>query len=271
MIHGRLWGLTAQNNPETACVEGSDWQAMCWSANQTQQWIQECLGPSLKEYGYEHIKLMIVDDDRQYLKEWADTFINHTALDYISGFAVHAYDEATDPSVLDSVNKDFPDKFLLSTEFCDRQVPPVALGSWERGEDYARRIFRDLNHYVAGWTDNNLALDRNGGPSWVKHYCDSPIIVDNGTGEFYKQPMFYILGHFSKFIPPGSRVMQSSCISELEVSCMMALTPDGTIVLVLINGKPFTQKIHITDGTNAAEYMVEEYSIYTFSWQKSLL
>ena len=41
-----------------------------------------------------------------------------------------------------------------------------------------------------------MALDLNGGPNWVSNFVDSPIIVDAGHGEFYKQPMFYALGHF---------------------------------------------------------------------------
>ena len=55
---------------------------------------------------------------------------------------------------------------------------------------------QNLNHFVAGWTDWNLALDLEGGPNWVKNYVDSPVIVDASEGVFYKQPMFYHMGHF---------------------------------------------------------------------------
>ena len=55
---------------------------------------------------------------------------------------------------------------------------------------------QNLNNHVTGWTDWNLALDLEGGPSWVKNYVDSPIIVDGSQGVFYKQPMFYHMGHF---------------------------------------------------------------------------
>ena len=49
---------------------------------------------------------------------------------------------------------------------------------------------------MTGWTDWNLALDLEGGPNWSKNYVDSPIIVDSSKDVFYKQPMFYHLGHF---------------------------------------------------------------------------
>lgn len=49
---------------------------------------------------------------------------------------------------------------------------------------------------MAGWTDWNLALNPEGGPNWVRNFVDSPIIVDIAKDAFYKQPMFYHLGHF---------------------------------------------------------------------------
>ena len=35
----------------------------------------------------------------------------------------------------------------------------VRLGDWLRGEHYLYNILEDLNHWVVGWTDWNLALD----------------------------------------------------------------------------------------------------------------
>lgn len=61
-----------------------------------------------------------------------------------------------------------------------------------------------MNHWVTGWTDWNLALDLNGGPNWANNFVDAPVIVNATANEFYKQPMFYALGHFSKFIPENS-------------------------------------------------------------------
>ena len=44
-----------------------------------------------------------------------------------------------------------------------------------------------------------------GGPNWVKNFVDSPIIVNAQNDEFYKQPMFYIMGHF-RYFTDNSRV-----------------------------------------------------------------
>lgn len=55
-------------------------------------------------------------------------------------------------------------------------------------------------NWVSSWIDWNIALDMTGGPNWIKNFVDSPIIVNSIADEFYKQPMFYVLGHFSKFV-----------------------------------------------------------------------
>ncbi|PIO61319.1 hypothetical protein TELCIR_17159, partial [Teladorsagia circumcincta] len=54
----------------------------------------------------------------------------------------------------------------------------------------------DLNNFVTGWTDWNMCLNEQGGPNWVENFVDSPIIVNATSDEFYKQPMFYAMGHF---------------------------------------------------------------------------
>ena len=41
----------------------------------------------------------------------------------------------------------------------------------------------------------------NGGPNWAYNFVDSPIIVNAEKDEFYKNPMYYGLAHFGKFLP----------------------------------------------------------------------
>lgn len=99
--------------------------------------------------------------------------------------------------------------------------------------DYFCNLFQDLNHWVQGWVEWNLALDMTGGPTWVSNFIDSPIIVDKTKDEFYKQPMFYAIGHFSKFISRGSirvKLTQTSVIKSVGFK-----RPDGSIVIVLYN------------------------------------
>lgn len=95
-------------------------------------------------------------------------------------------------------------------------------------------ILEDLNHWVVGWTDWNLALDRQGGPNWAGNFVDAPIIVDPEIGEFFKQPMYYALAHISRFLPPGSlRISLED--QKHPVDSVAFRRPDGAISIVLLN------------------------------------
>ncbi|KAH9370175.1 hypothetical protein HPB48_013097 [Haemaphysalis longicornis] len=123
------------------------------------------------------------------------------AAKYVHGVAVHWYlNSFFGPWVLDKVHQRYPDKFIFASEACAgataKEADRVILGSWERAEQYAADILEDLNHWITGWMDWNLALNTEGGPNWAKNFVDSPIIVNSSAQEFYKQPMYYALGHF---------------------------------------------------------------------------
>jgi glucosylceramidase len=90
----------------------------------------------------------------------------------------------------------------------------------------------DLNHFVSAWVDWNLVLDEEGGPNYVKNTVDAAMIL-KGT-EIYKQPIFYALGHFSRFVLPGS-VRIKSKPSNRYVKAVSFLRPDGYTVVILYN------------------------------------
>ena len=53
---------------------------------------------------------------------------------------------------------------------------------------------------------------------------------------FYKQPMFYAMGHFSKFVLPGATaVVQAVVGNDQNIRAAAFLNPDGVAVLVLLN------------------------------------
>lgn len=88
---------------------------------------------------------------------------------------------------------------------------------------------------MTGWIDWNLCLDREGGPNWAHNYVDSPILIF-GNDQFFKQPMYYAIGHFSKYIKRGSRRIHVLRRSVPTIDQLAVLTPEGNYVLVLHNG-----------------------------------
>lgn len=164
-----------------------------------------------------------------------------------------AFGTSGDFDALVTFHDENPDIFILATEACEGSlVKGLGTGvgtdlfdysniTWQRGENYARDIINDLASFASGWTDWNLVLNTTGGPNWADNQVDAPILVDEeGGAEFYKQPMFYVMGHFSKFLVPGSLQVQlnvsSDASSTLEnVDRVAFVTLEGQVVVVLSN------------------------------------
>ncbi|KFV63808.1 Glucosylceramidase, partial [Dryobates pubescens] len=237
-----FWAVTAQNEPLAALLTPPQFPTIAFTAVSQRDFVVHDLGPALARSAH-RTRLIIMDDQRIHLPHWAKVVLgNATAARYSAGVGVHWYlDSIVPASCLDATHKLFPDHFLLYTEACSGFLTfrfSVSLGCWERGVHYSHSILTVLNHFVAGWTDWNLALDLKGGPNWVKNYVDSPVIVDSSKDVFYKQPMFYHLGHFSKFIPEGSQrvgLHSSRRCLTCQLQHVAALRPDGALVLVVLN------------------------------------
>lgn len=163
-------------------------------------------------------------------------------IDYIDGFAVHWYiDGLFSPKfTVDLAKKNYPSKIILNTESCMGDKPVIqhrgpVLGSWVRALMYINGIMQDLKHSVNGWIDWNLVLDERGGPNYVNNFVDAPIIVNTtNDSEAYKEPYFYVLGHFSRFILPGSvRIEVTS--NDVFVKVVGFIRPDNLRALVVFN------------------------------------
>jgi len=109
---------------------------------------------------------------------------------------------------------------------------------------YGHDILNNLRNWAIGWVDWNMALNEQGGPSWILNSADSPIIVNATADEFYKQPLYYFLTHFSRFVPRGSvRIVSqldgftNTSLAEDQqlVESVAFATPEGAKVLVVLN------------------------------------
>jgi len=211
----KIWALTGGNEP---AGNTGKWQDLEFSAEDQRDFIKTDLGPALEGSG---VKLMILDDQRSHLPHWADTVLaDEAAAKYVDGIGVHWYTAVEDtldmfPRLLETHSK-HPNVFIMGTEACEGYLPwsqGVYAGDWWRAERYAHDILGDINNFAVGWTDWNLCLDMSGGPNWAGNECDSPILIDTpnsvtaapgSVDAFYKQPMYYYLGHIAAFVAPGS-------------------------------------------------------------------
>lgn len=265
----KFWGVTMQNEPSNGLLVTAKWQSMGWTAAAQRDFIKTDLGPMLKSKGYGDIKLMVHDDVRIFLPSWPKTILSDKdASEYVSGIAVHWYfDWLLGPEVLNDTHTLFPDKFILATEACNKGPPEKELGSWEMGEKYSNDILENLNNWAVGWVDWNMCLDTQGGPNWVSSFDDSPIIVNATADEFYKQPMFYHLGHFSKFMPQGSVRVKSEVSAETTLEFTTVARKDGSMVLVVLNPESNDVPVSIGDGVVRFQSTVPARSIQSYLWK----
>lgn len=89
--------------------------------------------------------------------------------------------------------------------------------------------FQNFDHWTNAYLDWNLALDSEGGPS-LSIKIDAPVIVNRTSREFYKQPMFYAMGHFSKFVQPESKKVKVSSSLDSTSSSGSVNKPDKDLM-----------------------------------------
>ncbi|XKL59759.1 hypothetical protein PGB90_000775 [Kerria lacca] len=264
-----FWCITTGNEPTNGLLVVNKLNALGWTPISQRKWIGEFLGPAMHS-AYRDTCILTGDDQRYIFPWWLKMImLDKKAAQYINGSAVHWYwDFIIPPVLLRQTHEKFPNLFILNTESSYGDKPwdlfKVALGSWKRAEDYANDIIQSINNWVTGWIDWNLALNEEGGPNWINNYVDSPIIVNNTADEFYKQPMFYALGHFSKFISPGSLRIESSVSPANVVETLFLRRPDKSLIIIILNRKFYDLKFTIVDDQRGSAILnIPKYSIST--------
>lgn len=270
-----FWGLTSGNEPTAGEMTNYSFQALGFTPETQRDWIALDLGPALHSSSFSKTQLMILDDNRLMLPHWAKVVLSDIkAARYVHGIGVHWYfDRLVPPDVtLTSTHHLYPDYFLFATEACAGWSPVdrgVRLGSWDRAEDYAHDIIQDLNNYVTGWTDWNLALNQDGGPNWVKNFVDSPIIVDPSKDIFYKQPTFYSMAHFSKFLWEESQRVGVSFSQQTSLEMSAFIRPDASAVLIILNRSEEEVPFEVWDQTvGFLPGSAPPHSILTLLWNR---
>ncbi|XP_001657204.2 glucosylceramidase [Aedes aegypti] len=250
------WAISTGNEPMNAVIGFLfiRFMSLGWVATNQGKWVAKNLGPALKNSEFKNVKLFAGDDQRYTFPWWFSQMDqgHPDATKFVDGFAVHWYwDGVTPPGLLDQASHLYPDKLIFNTEASLGDKPfqthgPI-LGSWDRAESYITYVLQDLQHSVNGWIDWNLMLNEIGGPNYANNYVESAVVVNATTGEeVYKQPIFYGLGHFSRFITEGSvRVETTSDDSGMIV--VGFLRPDNRTVLVFYNKKSSSCEVTIRD------------------------
>ena len=258
----RVDRITIQNEPKAV----QTWESCIYTPEQEKRFICDYLYPRFQKEGI-NTKIIIWDHNKERVFTRARAILSDPAArEIVSGIAFHWY-SGDHFENLRLCWEFFPDKELLFTEGCveltttatsmaekaaqsGNQKADVENSPWEFGEYYAHDMIGNFNNGMSTFIDWNLALDMQGGPNHVGNYCSAPVICDIQEQKLYLQPSYYFIGHFSKFIPIGSRrIAYSTYNGDLMTSAF--ITPEQKKVVVVLNktGRdiPFTLKDEASD------------------------
>ncbi|XP_037943788.1 lysosomal acid glucosylceramidase-like [Teleopsis dalmanni] len=272
-----IWAISTGNEPLNGVIGWFfvHFMSLGWTPSNQAIWLNDYLGPTIRNSNHKNVLIFGNDDQRYTYPAWFQKMKTSRpdSLNYLDGFAVHWYwDDIFAPYLIDEVHNAMPEKLLLNTEACVGDKPwqthGPELGSWSRAEQYIRDILQDLQHNFNGWIDWNLILDENGGPNYVQNHVDAPIIVNTkNPTEFYKQPIFYAIGHFSKFLAEGSVRIETTS-TNIKVDVVGFQRPDGTLAIILFNSDRDAVDLLLNDNVRGKVWIrVPPNSVHTIIYK----
>jgi glucosylceramidase len=251
-----IWGITVQNEP--AAVQR--WDSCIYSAEEERDFVKNYLGPTMKSSSASDVNILIWDHNRDIIVERAKTVLeDKEAAKYVWGTGFHWYVSEAFENV-GQVHDMFPDKGLLFTEGC--QEGGVHFNSWDTGERYARNMIGDFNNWCQGYIDWNLFLDNTGGPNHVNNLCDAPIIVDIFPENLIYQSSYYYVGHFSKFVRPGSYRIKHE-LHNKNLQTVAFKNVDNSVALVVLNETDQKETYSVSYKGISYEASIDGHSIHT--------
>ncbi len=231
-----IWGLTVQNEP----MAKQTWESCIYTPEAERDFLKNHLGPTLEKEGLGSKNVIIWDHNRgdMLIKRANLVFSDPEVSKYAWGIGFHWYETWNGgPPQFESVAKvheAFPSKNLLFTEGCIEKFDASKYQFWGNAERYGINIINDFNNGTVGWTDWNILLDQKGGPNHVGNFCFAPIHADTTKDELIYTPMYYYIGHFSKFIRPNAkRVLET--ISDKSLLSTSFKNSDGQLITVVMN------------------------------------
>jgi glucosylceramidase len=258
-----IWGVTIQNEP----MATQSWESCIFTAEEERDFLKNNLGQTLAKNDLGDKKIIIWDHNRDMINQRVDTILaDPEAAKYVWGIGYHWYENWSGGlQMFDNVgvvHETYPDKNLIFTEGTVESFNTAKYQIWANGERYGRSMINDFNNGTVGWTDWNILLDETGGPNHVGNFCLSPIHGDTKTGELIYTPSYYYIGHFSKFIKPGAKRV-NSVASRSQLLTTSFENPDGKVVTVVMNQSDKEVKYNLSIGINAAETTIPAHGIQT--------
>ena len=216
--------ITIQNEP----LHDGNNPSMLMTAESQTNFIKNNLGPAFSSAGIS-TKIIAWDhncDNPQYpITVLSDPLANQ----YVDGSAFHLYNG--DINALSTVHNAFPNKNLYFTE---QYTSSSGTFSGDLNWHLKNVIIGSMRNWSKNALEWNLANNANYGPHTEGGCttCKGAITV-NSSESYTRNVGFYIIAHASKFVPDGSKRINSNITGSLQNVAF--LTPTGKKVLIVLN------------------------------------
>ncbi len=111
-----IWGLTPVNEPQG---NSGQWESMHFTPQTQRDFIKKHLGPGLNASDHDDVRVLIYDQNRDHLEEWATAILSDPQIKpYVYGTAIHWYASTFKvfEETLDLVHDKFPEFDIVHTE-----------------------------------------------------------------------------------------------------------------------------------------------------------
>lgn len=246
--------ITPQNEP----LHGGNNPSMEMEATEQADFVKNALGPAFRAAGL-NTKIIIYDHNADRPDYPISILQDADASQYIDGSAFHLY--AGSMTALTQVHNAFPSKNIYFTE------------QWVGGpsnfaEDLRWHVSTILIGATRNWSRNvlewNLAADAAYRPATEGgcSNCLGALTIQNNNIE--RNVAYYVIAHAAKFVPDGSVRIQTDIANNLQNVAFR--TPDGQIVLVVVNMNGAEQAFNIGYGDDRVETSLDAGAVATYVW-----
>ena len=248
--------MTVQNEP----LNEKNTPSMLMLGEEQDVFIRDHLGPAFKKAGI-HTGIVLYDHNLDHPLYVTGILRDKEAAQYVDGSGWHLYGGTVD--TMTAVHNQFPHKNIYFTEQSVTDLTSPA----------EMKLSKPFAHVMIGvsrnWSRNvmlwNLAADPANEPHTNNGGCGSCRGAITLDGDHVTRLVaFYLMGHVSKFVPPGS-VRIGSTMSE-SLPNVAFQTPEGKTVLLVSNVTDMPQSFSIRDGGGTATTQLQPGAVASYVW-----
>jgi len=245
--------ITIQNEP----LHPGNVPSMYMEAADQAAFVKSALGPAFKSAGIK-TKIIVYDHNAD-RPDYPITILNDAeAKKYVDGSAFHLY--AGNIAALSKVHEAHPDRNVYFTE-------QWVGGPGKFNEDLKWHVSTLIIGATRNWSRNvlewNLAADPSYGPHTVGG-CVTCLGAITVSPAVTRNVAYYIIGHASKFVSPGSVRIGSTITGNLQNVAFK--TPEGKKIVIVVNGGSTAQEFNIKYNGKLLSTNLAGGSVGTYVW-----